>query len=160
MDENQAFVCGYQINIDDDDPENHPSQLETVFNPLKSARFFVTTPNLLRLASTHCALLQADATYKLTWLGFPVLIIGISDANNVFHPFGLALTREEKAEDFEFLFKSFQIGIESCGFPSLGHVDLLADAADAITNGFVNAFSQDSFKRGNKLMLIDSLFSN
>lgn len=112
-------------------------------------RFFLSTKHLLHLASQHCSLLQADATYKLVWLGFPVLIIGASDMNKVFHPFGLTLSRDEKSEDFEFIFKSLIIGIERCLFQPLGHVNLLADAADAITNGFKNAFShQNEFKRG------------
>lgn len=114
-----------------------------------SCRFFVTTVHLLKIASAHCTLLQADATYKLTWLGFPVLIIGISDVNNVFHPFGLALTRDETADDFEFLFTSLIVGLKRCQLEPLNHVDLLADAADAITNGFKKAFShQASFIRG------------
>lgn len=67
---------------------------------------------------------------------------------NVFHPLGLALTREGKSEDFEFVFQSFKLGLDRFGYPSLKHVDLLADAADAITNGFDKAFKQDTFKRG------------
>jgi hypothetical protein len=69
--------------------------------------------------------------------------------DKVFHPLGLTLSREEKSEDFEFIFKSLIIGIERCHYQPLSHVNLLADAADAITNGFKNAFSsQREFKRG------------
>lgn len=148
-DENKAFVCAYQINIDDDEPENFPQEFENVHNPVLSTRFFIATVQLLKLASKHCAILHADATYKLNWLGYPVLIIGISDMNNTFHPLGLALTRDEKSDDFEFIFKSLIIGLKRCSLPDLNHVDLVADAADSITNGFRNAFSnQNEFKRG------------
>lgn len=153
-DENQAFVCAYQINIDDDEPENFPREIETVDNPILSPRFFISTVNLLRLASKHCAILHADATYKLNWLGYPVLTIGISDMNNIFHPLGLAFTRDEKSEDFEFIFKSLTIGLQRCQLPPLKHVDLVADAADSIFNGFRRAFSnQDSYKRGNSHLI-------
>lgn len=105
----------------------------------------------LMAAPSHIWKLQVDATYKLLWLGFPVLIIGISDEDRKFHPIGLELTRDEKAEDFEFVFKSLVVGLERCGLQQLQHVDLLADAADAITKGFSNAFSnQKSFKRGKR----------
>ena len=49
--------------------------------------------------------LQADATYKLLWLGNPVLNIGISDAKKVFHPLAIALCRQETQNDFAFIFK-------------------------------------------------------
>lgn len=78
--------------------------------------------------------------------------------DNVFHPFGLTLSRDEKTEDFEFIFKSLIIGIERCQYQPLTHVNLLADAAYAITNGFKNAFShQIEFKRGMlSIILINS----
>ena len=69
-DENQAFVVSYQINIDNDSPENYPVDFAQIVNPEKSARFFLSTVNLLKLTSEHCVLLQADATYKLNWYLF------------------------------------------------------------------------------------------
>ena len=100
----------------------------------------MSSKHLLHLASKHCKLLQADATYKLVWLGYPVLILGVSDKHNVFHPFGISLCKDEKTHDFAFLFKALQIGIERCGYQAISYCDLLADAADAITNGFELAF--------------------
>ena len=146
------FVVAYQINIDDDDPCNYPATLESTPNPLASVRFFVSSKFLLKLASDYCKLLQADATYKLNWHGYPVLMIGVSDDANVFHPFGIAMTIEEKSNDFSFIFRSLQIGIDICGYPRIVHCDLLADAADAITNGFEKAFRLDKseYKRGKK----------
>lgn len=92
-----------------------------------------------RCTVQHCSIVQADSTYKLVWLGFQVLIIGITDMDKVFHPLGLTLSLEEKAEDFEFIFKSLIIEIEICQYQQLGLVNLQADAADAITNGFKKA---------------------
>jgi hypothetical protein len=149
VEEDEVFVASYQVNIDGDEPENWPEDVE-IENPEESMRLFLTSKSLLRLASEHCKVLQADATYKLLWLGYPVLIIGISDSCNVFHPLGMSISRDEKADDFAFIFNSLQVGLERCGLPKLDEVDLLADAADSISNGFARVFSPDhAFKRGN-----------
>lgn len=37
-------------------------------------------------------IVHADATFKLTLYSFPVLCVGTSDRNGVFHPVGIALT--------------------------------------------------------------------
>ena len=103
-------------------------------------RLFLTTKHLLRLACEHLEVLQADATYKLLWLNYPVLIIGMSDREKVFHPLGLALCKQETGNDFTFIFKSLLIGITRCGFQVPKKVHLLADGADAITNGFKEGF--------------------
>ena len=36
--------------------------------------------------------IQADATYKLNWPGFPVMVVGTSDMDRKFHPGGIAIT--------------------------------------------------------------------
>jgi hypothetical protein len=79
---NKAFTVSYQINIDGDDQENFP-EIGCFANPVASMRLFISTRHLLSLASQHLRVLQVDATYKLLWLGFPVLVIGISDSNRV-----------------------------------------------------------------------------
>ena len=87
-------------------------------------RIVVTTKRLLRLA-TEARVLQADTTYKLNWHGFPVLIVGFSDANRVFHPIAMATTTKEESYDFQFIFYSIQLGrqnnftrISECFFTS------------------------------------------
>ena len=52
--------------------------------------------------------IQADATYKLLWHGFPFLIPGSSDKMRTMHPFGLAVCSFESENDFKFLFDSIQ----------------------------------------------------
>jgi hypothetical protein len=37
-----------------------------------------------------------DGTYKITYQGFPLLIVGTTDMNREFHPFGLMITKREK----------------------------------------------------------------
>ena len=101
-------------------------------------RLFISSKHLLSIASKHLKVLHADATYKLTLLGYPVLIIGTSDMDKVFHPLGISLCTDEKSEDFQFIFASLKIGIEKCGYQQLNNVDLMADSADAISNGFLS----------------------
>ncbi len=129
---NEPFVVSYQINIDGDDAENFPPTLD-IPNPECSMRLFISTKHLLLIASKYPKDIQADATYKLIWLGFPVLIIGISDMNKVFHPFELSLSRDEKTNNLAFIFSSLAIGIERSGWQILQVVNLLADAAHSIT---------------------------
>ena len=40
-------------------------------------------------------MLQTDGTYKLTWIGNSILIIGSSDFNRELHPIGLACCSRE-----------------------------------------------------------------
>ncbi len=50
-------------------------------------RLFISFIHLLNIApmSSHK---NGDATYKLVWQGFPVLIIVTTKFNKAFHPFG------------------------------------------------------------------------
>ncbi|CAF4124769.1 unnamed protein product [Rotaria magnacalcarata] len=107
-DPDECFVANYYIKDDDDDP---------LF------RLFVTTRNLIKncLNSNHIC---ADATYKLIWQGYPVLIVGTTDKQCAFHPFGIALCINEKTSDFDYC-----------------PIILVADASGAITNGFINVFN-------------------
>ena len=64
----------------------------------------------------------------------------MSDREKVFHPLGMALVKNETGVDFAFIFKSLLIGITRCGFKAPKRVHLLADGAEAITNGFEQGF--------------------
>ncbi len=87
--------------------------------------------------STH---IHADATYKLIWQGFPVLVVGTTDYDKAFHPFGLAVSSNEKTEDFEFMFKALKKGVELIGKQPLKLSALISDASMAIKNGFKNIY--------------------
>jgi len=82
-------------------------------------------------------MLQCDATYKLVWQGYPVLLAGTTDRSRVFHPFALAITKSKSTEDFQFLFAAIHNA----------HLDwapciLLADGSEAITNAFIAVFGE------------------
>jgi hypothetical protein len=70
----------------------------------------MTTQRLLKdaLKNKHIC---ADATYKLIWLGFPVLLVGTTDKANQFHPFGIGVTSSETEVDFELIFHSIAKGV-------------------------------------------------
>lgn len=89
---------------------------------------------------THLELIQANATYKLTWQGFPRLIMRCSDKNNdVFHPFCAAVCKGESSDNYAFIFNATQQhSVE--WLPSI----ILANASEAIIAGFqsVSGFSK------------------
>ena len=127
----EPFVAHYEIF--DEDEEDKPDSYEEgdLF------RFFITTRRLIELSSNFKTVLQTDGTYKLLWQGFPVLLIGSSDANKVFHCVGIAVTTRERQNDYAFLFKSLQLAREKLNLPKIPQsVNLMADAAGAITNGY------------------------
>jgi len=72
-----------------------------------------------------------------------VLIVGTSDQDRAFHPFGLALCYSEKESDFEFMFRSIKDGVAKIFGTDYKHTILMADGADAITNGFEKVFGAD-----------------
>ncbi|CAF1106844.1 unnamed protein product [Didymodactylos carnosus] len=124
-DPDECFVANYYIKDDDADP---------LF------RLFVTTKNLMKncLNSNHVC---TDATYKLIWQDYPVLIVGTTDKQCAFHPFGIALCINEQTNDFEFMFKSVQLTIEKLYNINYCPIISVGDASGAITNGFINVFN-------------------
>ena len=82
-----------------------------------------------------------DATNKLIFQGFPVLLFGTTDRRKHFHPFGIAITSNEAKADFQFVFESLkniscQIFDDFDYSPSI----VIADGDKAISNGFQAAF--------------------
>ena len=111
-------------------------------------RVFISTLRLLKLA-LYTNAIQADATHKVVYEGFPLLMVGVTDKKNQFHPVGLAMCKTEKEDDFAFIFESIKIGITKF-FPGTVYAPevLIAHSAGAIPNGFRSVFG-DSFKRVN-----------
>lgn len=87
--EDEAFVASYQIVNDKN----------------KGFRFCMTTPKLLKIVS-QCETLAIDATYKLNWMGFPLIILGSVDRQKRFHPLMYACATHETTEDYVFVFDS------------------------------------------------------
>ncbi|CAF2022136.1 unnamed protein product [Rotaria magnacalcarata] len=118
-DPDECFVANFYIKDDDADP---------LF------RLFVTTKNLMKncLNSNHVC---ADAAYNLIWQDYPILMVGTTDKQCAFHPFGIALCINEKTNDFEFMFKSVQLAVEQLYNINYCPIIFVADASGTITNG-------------------------
>ena len=94
-DPNKPYIISYEVNA---------SQKDT-----KSFRFCVSTRNLLQLAKQHDQFLCTDATYKLNYQGYPVLLVGHVDQNRQFHPTCIAVTINETSEDYAYIFNSVRV---------------------------------------------------
>jgi hypothetical protein len=145
-DEDEAFVVkfetgvnlafsGVNVELNDDIDEGKEDENEDFGLYF---RFFVSTKRLLKIAidKKH---ITTDATYKLLWLGFPVIIVGTTCKNNNFHPYGIGLSSNEKTKDFKLMFESVKEGVKILGAEIKPHI-LQADAASAISRGFEQAF--------------------
>ena len=118
---------------DDDEDALTDDQESSMF------RIFISTKRLLRMA-VNAEKLHADATYKLVWQGFPILIIGTSDYDRHFHIIGIAICTNEKTSDFKFLFESINVGLRKMDQEPAKPEVLICDASDAIKNAFSEIF--------------------
>ncbi len=142
-DEDEPFVIDFTTHyeeeeFDDNDDVNDDTNDDDFYDK-NYFRFFLTTKRLIKIAA-ESKNMHADATYKLIWQGFPVLIPGTTDANRKFHPFGLAVCTCEKQKDFEFIFQSVIIALQKLNLPDIKPTVLVADGSDAIRNAFVEVF--------------------
>ena len=133
------FFTHYEDEELDDDEDVTNGTNDEDFYEKNYYRFIVTSKRLLRIAA-RSKIIHADATYKLIWKGYPVLIVGTTDGNRKFHSFGLAVCTWEKQQDFEFIFQSIIIGLEKLNLPVIQPQVLVADGSDVIRNVFVTVF--------------------
>lgn len=96
----------------------------------------ITTKRLLSFALKRKDILICDATYKVIWQGFPVIVVGTVDFAKKFHPIAVMVTKTEQKSDLEFLFDTLRNSIYEIYNEDYEPEFLLADAAHACTNGF------------------------
>lgn len=123
-DDNEAFILA--------------SESSTVFEELHFG-FCYTTPALLKKfigLKTICI----DATYKLNWNGFPLIVLGTVDRAKRFHPLLYACTSHETSGDYSFVFESVKNGLEVLFEASFEPTKLIADGAISIRNAFYGVF--------------------
>lgn len=123
-DVNQAFVIGSQFSTYDDN---------------LWFRFSYSTPLLLEILS-NCTTICIDATYKLNWLGFPLVILGTVDRQKHFHPLVFACCSHERTEDYEFVFACVKEAIKTHLGKDFEPEILIADGADPIRNAWYNSY--------------------
>ena len=102
-------------------------------------RIYFTTKRLTSLMQKNNHI-SIDPTYKLIWQGYPVFMVGTTDMDKQYHPFGLAVCINEEQADFEFVFEALVKSSNEAFQFSYTPTILLADAACQITNAFVKAF--------------------
>lgn len=95
--------------------------------------------NAIGVDKLHC-----DATYKLVWNGFPVLLVGTTDLYRSFHIFGIAVCTNETETDFRFIFESLKNGLDEKFKTKLTPKYLIADAAKSIQNAFKSVFGMNT----------------
>ena len=74
------------------------------------------------------------------WIGLPIFLTGTTDTRKKFHPYTLSICTRETGDDFEFVFKSLKDALLKLYQYNYKPTSLIADGADAITNGFMAAF--------------------
>lgn len=85
-----------------------------------------------------------DATYKLTVLGFPLLVLGTQDIKHKFRLIALAISRHEKESDFKFMIEGVKHSLEGI-YEYNWKVDLImADGSHQIYQAARSIFG-DSF---------------
>ncbi len=74
------------------------------------------------------------------------MIVGTTDKDIAFHPFGVALCCNEKKEAFKFIFQSIKDSVKEIHPYDYEPTALVADGSDAITNGFTSVFKYLLFR--------------
>lgn len=127
LDPYEVFVLCYRI---DDSDEQNPT-----------FRFVMSTKYLIEI-SKDASVVHVDATYKLIWQGFPVLVCGTTDQNRKFHPLCVTVSSNEKKEDFKLMFQGLKDKIQEIFESSWNPKVLVCDAAKSIQNAFLEVFGE------------------
>lgn len=132
--------CKTNSNYPDDIDEPFVLSNECNAENVSGFRFCITTPRLLKIIS-KAEIICIDATYKLNWLGYPLIVLGTVDRQKHFHPTMYACSSHETTNDYSFVFRSLKNGIVKYYPNALFEPKvLIADGADAIRNAFYKEF--------------------
>lgn len=123
--DDEPFVIGYK--------HSEPVDNERYF------QYVISTKQLLKNASGYRNMC-ADATYKVVYQGYPLLLAGSVDANRKFHLIAAALSVSERAIDYEFFFNVIQKSVERFCSSEFKPTVLISDASTAIINAFYKTF--------------------
>jgi MULE transposase domain len=86
--------------------------------------------------------LFCDATFKMVWQGFPVLVVETVEKSHQFQHIGIAVASLQlsNAENFLFFFQAVQSGVLDIFSVNMDPKYVIADAAQAIFNCFPASF--------------------
>lgn len=102
-------------------------------------RLALSTKKLLDVVCST-DVLHIDATYKLIWQGFPVLVLGITDKNRKSHPLCLGVSTNERQEDFQMIFDGLKEKVLTLFDHVMEPKVLVCDGAQATINAFIEVF--------------------
>ncbi len=85
----------------------------------------------------YTVLIITTSLLKILIEGFIILTLGTSDKNGRFHPFGYAISKTERDDDFARCFNALKKGIRLACDSDYSPNCLIADNADAISNAIV-----------------------
>lgn len=134
--EDEFYFLDYKFELEEGEPDPQ------TYNPTRHSFHGVFSSQRLLRNVTMASVLHCDATYKLLWQNFPLLIIGVTDKCRSFHPVAFCLSSNETAKAFEFFFETLKIKVfEMYGANLLEILEYLqSDAADAIKKAFNAVF--------------------
>ncbi|XP_043246603.1 uncharacterized protein LOC122394085 [Amphibalanus amphitrite] len=92
----------------------------------------LTTRSLL-VAAAAADVIHVDATYKLNWQGYPVLIAGVTDAASQFFPCIFAVMTSEKEGDYTSLLRVMKDEVEKATQQTFAPRVVMGDCAEAVT---------------------------
>lgn len=104
-----------------------------------SFAFVVSTPRLL-CNLTNQTNICADGTYKITWQGYPLIVVGTIDRQKHFHVVAICLTSNERQSEYSFVFETIRKGFKEQTKTDFRPNLLISDAAPAIRNAFYGTF--------------------
>ena len=81
-----------------------------------------------------------DATYKITVLGYPLLIIGTQDIEHRFRPIAMALSKHERQKYYEFILRNINAALEKYYCYSWKVDFVMGDASESIYNASIAVF--------------------
>lgn len=131
--------CKSNMNVPQDIDEPFVLDHFHTTEPEESFAFVTSTLRLLQNAvgrKNVCA----DATYKIIWQGFPLIVIGFMDRTTRFHVIAICVTARERTTVNRFVFKTIKNAVEKHTGGEFNPEVLLSDAAPAIRNAFYETF--------------------
>ena len=93
----------------------------------------VLSTKALQTVAKQSKVVHTDATYKLTWQGFPAIVAGVSDADRQVTQVAFAVSSGETKDDYEVVLRAMKEGIQAVSGETFEPRVVVADAAEAIT---------------------------
>lgn len=131
------------VPTNDDEPFVLSHAISTNEKNENGFHFCITTLRLLLMLS-QAKKICIDATYKINWLGYPLIVLGTVDRKKKFHPMIYACSSNETTNDYKFIFESVKNGISKCFNKTFSPEILIADGAEAIRNAFFDVFKESA----------------